>query len=188
MAAALPDPVIRVDDVSLRRWQAADADALFDAFRDREILRFSWPSVSDYRLDDAETYLRDQEAGRLAGNQIELAAVDRHGRTLGGFSLYRIDQATRTAAVGYWLVAAARGRGLATAIVHRLALWGFERLGIERLKLTCGPENHASQTLAHRVGFQREGLLRQALPFKGSRRDTVIFGLLPGDLTRPAPS
>lgn len=100
MALPLPDPVIRVGAVSLPGWQTADADALYDAFRDREILRFSWPSVSEYRLEDAQQYLRDQAAGRLAGNQVELAAVDLAGRILGGFSLYRIDQETRNARSG----------------------------------------------------------------------------------------
>lgn len=188
MAVPLPVPAIRVGAVSLRGWQTADVDALYGAFRDHEILRFSWASLSEYRREDAERYLRDQEAGRLAGNQIELAAVDLSDQILGGFSPYRIDQETGNAAVGYWLVAAARGRGLATAIVLLLARWGFERLSIERLELTCGPQNVASQAVAHRVGFQREGLLRQALPFKGRRRDTVMFSLLPSDLTGAARS
>jgi RimJ/RimL family protein N-acetyltransferase len=58
----------------------------------------------------------------------------------------------------------------------------FVELGLARLELTCGPENVASQRVAERCGFTREGLLRSHVPFKGARRDSVIYGLLPGEL------
>jgi len=48
--------------------------------------------------------------------------------------------------------------------------------------LTCDPDNEASQRVAGRCGFLREGVLRSHRPFKGDRRDTVIFTLLPDEL------
>jgi RimJ/RimL family protein N-acetyltransferase len=48
--------------------------------------------------------------------------------------------------------------------------------------LTCAPDNDASQRVAERCGFTREGVLRSHTPFKGGRRDTVLFSLLPGEL------
>jgi RimJ/RimL family protein N-acetyltransferase len=50
------------------------------------------------------------------------------------------------------------------------------------LELNCGPDNLASQRVAERCGFMREGVLRSDLPFKGGRRDTVLFSLLTGEL------
>ena len=43
------------------------------------------------------------------------------------------------------------------------------------------PDNVASQRVAERCGFTREGLMRAHLPFKGGRRDTVLYSRLPGD-------
>jgi RimJ/RimL family protein N-acetyltransferase len=86
------------------------------------------------------------------------------------------------AAAGYWLSPAARGRGLATRAVRLLARWAFGELGLARLELTCGPDNEASQQVAERCGFTREGLLRSHVPFKGGRRDSVLYSLLPGEL------
>ena len=63
-----------------------------------------------------------------------------------------------------------------------MAGWAFSTLGVARLELTCGPDNEASQRVALRCGFVREGVLRSHMPFKGTRRDTIVFSLLPGEL------
>jgi RimJ/RimL family protein N-acetyltransferase len=96
--------------------------------------------------------------------------------------VYDIQAAQQRASVGYWVAAHARRRGVATHAVLLLARWAFDDLGIARLQLTCGPDNVASQGVAERAGFTREALLRSHLPFKGGRRDTVVFSLLPEDL------
>jgi len=102
----------------------------------------------------------------------------------GGASIYDLDAGQARAAVGYWLAAPARGRGVATRTVRLLAGWAFAELGVERLELTCAPDNVASQRVALRCGFVREGVLRAHLRFQGRRRDTMIFSLLPGELRR----
>jgi RimJ/RimL family protein N-acetyltransferase len=63
-----------------------------------------------------------------------------------------------------------------------MAGWAFAALGVARLELTCGPDNAASQRVALRCGFVREGVLRSHMQFKCGRRDTVMFSLLPGEL------
>lgn len=101
---------------------------------------------------------------------------------LGGGSLYDVDLENRRAAVGYWLADDGRGRGTATHAVRLIARWAFSELSLARLEITCGPDNDASMRVAERCGFVREGLRRSHRSFKGARRDTVIFGLLPGEL------
>ena len=101
---------------------------------------------------------------------------------LGGGSLNNVDLREGRAAIGYWLAPHARGRGIATHAVRLIAGWAFRDLQVARLELTCGPDNVASQRVAERCGFTREGVLRSHLPFKGARRDTVVFSLLPGEL------
>jgi RimJ/RimL family protein N-acetyltransferase len=56
-------------------------------------------------------------------------------------------------------------------------------LGVQRLELTTAPENVASQRVAERAGFSREGVLRGLVATKeNGRRDSVMFSLLPADL------
>jgi RimJ/RimL family protein N-acetyltransferase len=153
-------------------------------FADPLVQRFSWPGVAPYTSADAAAYFAAQEQGRLRGRDISFALVapDDDAAVLGGASIYGIDRTERRAAVGYWLGAHGRGRGLASHAVRLLAGWCFEQLGIARLELTCAPDNAPSQAVAERCGFTREGVLRSHMVFKGARRDTVMFSLLPGEL------
>lgn len=153
------------------------------AFADPLVQRFSWPRVTPYTEVDARSFYAAQQRGQRAGTEISFALVapDDDTAVLGGASLYGVERGERRAAVGYWLAAHARGRGVASHAVRLLANWSFAELGIARLELTCAPDNAASQAVAERCGFTREGILRSHMVFKGARRDTVMFSLLPGE-------
>lgn len=88
-----------------------------------------------------------------------------------------------TGRVGYWCVSDERGRGIASRALRRLCRHGLDELGFERLELFTDPDNLASQRVAERAGFQREGVMRSHLLHPdGHRRDSVMFSLLPGEL------
>lgn len=180
---SLSVPSLSDTDVALRRWRVEDADAKLAAFTDPLFLR-----SSDWAPTTREEVVRrvvEVERLRRAGAGLHLAVVDlMHPDTvLGEVSLTGIDRAQGRASVGYWLTATARGRGVATRAVRLLTGWALAELPLARLELTCGPDNEASQGVALRSGFRREGLLRSHVRFKGGRRDSLVFGLLPSDLT-----
>jgi RimJ/RimL family protein N-acetyltransferase len=169
----------------LRPWSEADVPSILTGFGDATVQRFSWSQARPYTEADARSYLAEQEEARLRGEELHFALAEPSdpGALLGGGSLYDINLGEGRAAVGYWLAPEARGRGIATCAVRLIARWAFEELGIARLELTCGPDNEASQRVALRCGFVREGVLRSHMPFKGARRDTVVFSLLPDELS-----
>jgi RimJ/RimL family protein N-acetyltransferase len=178
-----PVPPLAGDVARLRPWDEPDVPGLVLAFTDPAMQRFSWRTAL-YTETDARDYLAEQDAARLRGEELHFALVEPHyrGTMLGSVWLHEVRRDRGCAAIGYWLASAARGRGVATQAVRLLARWAFAELALARLELTCGPENEASQRVAERCGFTREGLLRSHVPFKGTRRDSVIYGLLPGEL------
>jgi RimJ/RimL family protein N-acetyltransferase len=145
--------------------------------------RFSW-RTAPYTETDAREWFAEQEQARLRGEALSFALAGPRDQdvVLGSVSLEDVRRDRGRAAVGYWLAPQARGRGLATQAVRLLARWAFAELGLARLELTCGPGNEASQHVAERCGFSREGLLRSHVPFKGTRRDSVLYSLLPSEL------
>ena len=86
--------------------------------------------------------------------------------------------------IGYWLLEDGRGRGRATSGVRLTASWALSALGIGRLELHTDPENIASQRVAARAGFTREGVLRaHTIRTDGTRADAVVYSLIPADLS-----
>ena len=159
--------------MALRPWRADDVAGML-AFADPLVLRFSWPHARPYTEADARAYLASLARGDELG--FALVAPDDAAAVLGGASLYDHEPAQARARIGYWLVAAGRGRGVATHAVRLLADWAFAELALARLEITCAPDNRASQRVAERCGFVREGVLRSHMRFKGGRRDTLVYG------------
>lgn len=182
MVADLTYPSLADEQVVLRCWNEADVPQQMNAFRDPVFLTYSdWQPVSN---DEARQRLHEQEQSRVRGEQINFAVVERDNSRLllGGASLNWISEKDRRASLGYWLAPPARGRGVASRSVRLIARWAFDTLHLARLEITCGPDNFGSQSVARRCGFSLEGLLRSHQTFKGARRDTMMFSLLPGEL------
>ena len=182
MVVDLTYPSLADEQVLLRPWTEADIPQQMEAFRDPVFLSYSdWQPVSS---QEARRRLNEQEQGRARGEQIDFAVVglDDLRLVLGGASLNWVNEKDRRASLGYWLAPSARGRGVASRSVRLIARWAFETLHLARLEITCGPDNYGSQSVARRCGFTREGLLRSHQSFKAARRDTIVFGLLPGEL------
>jgi RimJ/RimL family protein N-acetyltransferase len=162
--------------VTLREWRESDAPAVFEACQDEEIQRWMPIIPRPYTMEDALAFVRD-EIG-LGANQF---AVVVDGEVVASVGL-RTGQFL-TGEIGYWCAPAARGRGVIPRAARLICRYAFDSLGIERLQLTADPDNRASQRVAEKVGFRREGVLRSFMRHPdGTRRDALMFSLLPGEL------
>ena len=83
------------------------------------------------------------------------------------------------------MAAHARRQGVATRAVRLMAHWAFEDLEVKRLELLTNLGNEASEGVALKCGFQREGVLRSARIIKGERVDLTLFALLPDEWSPP---
>lgn len=138
------------------------------------------PVPVPYTEADAHAWLDSQPAHDGLSMAIADAADQR--RLWGSIGLNRIRWEFGTGEVGYWVVADARGRGVATRALRLVSAWALGPVGLERLELLAEPDNAASNAVAARCGFVREGLMRRARPQRGSRRDYVLYALLREDL------
>ncbi|HXG77625.1 MAG TPA: GNAT family N-acetyltransferase, partial [Gaiellaceae bacterium] len=172
---------LRDDRIVLRGWTMEDVDALTAACRDPEIARWIPFVPSPYSREDAEAYIR----GCLeSGDERHPFAVvcAGSGMLLGSIDL-SVNAHFYRGHVGYWVAREARGRGVATDALRLLSRWALDELELQRLELVTDPDNVASQRVAKKVGFRREGVLRAHLRHPDGRiRDSVMFSLLPGEL------
>ena len=180
-ALPLPDPPLTDGDIRLRPWERRDVPAVTAACQDPEIPR--WTVVPhNYTERHARDFIGGTAADLAAGRELALAIVDPDDRVLGALGLSNFDWSDLKAEIGYWVVAEARRRGIGARATRLLALWAITTLGLERVELLANPENEASQRLAGRAGFTREGVLRRYRRRHGVREDLVMFSMLSEDV------
>ena len=111
------------------------------------------------------------------------AILDREtGKTLGTFSLMRIDQNNRVIEVGTVIFSPElRGTRIGTEAQYLLARYVFEKLNYRRYEWKCDALNLPSRRAAERLGFVYEGTFRQAVIYKGRTRDTDWLSMIDKD-------
>ena len=178
-----------------------DLDRITEICQDVDIQE--WTFVPrNYQRSDAEFFVEQVVAkGWSEGRELTWAIreadagappdlVGMLGITLSG------PENARTGEVGYWLAAAARGRGTMTRAVAALIDTAFDPSGplaLSALRWRCdihetshgSVPNWASWKVAWSLGFQREGRVRRFLPNDGRLHDGWIATLLPDDPREP---
>ena len=102
---------------------------------------------------------------------------DAGGEPVGWVSL-RIAESGRSAAeIGYSVVRAHRGRGIATEAVAALVEEGFRRARLREIRAYCLPENHSSRAVLRHNGFEDEGTLTRGATVGGKPVDVIAHSL-----------
>ncbi|HEV7208289.1 MAG TPA: GNAT family N-acetyltransferase [Mycobacteriales bacterium] len=168
------DPHLTDGPVTVRRWGEQDVSAYQALHNDPSNLR--WGGGRAGRPLEAgaawEKVCVEAVEGWLTGTHA-LLAICSDGVPSGDLSVRRIHE--RLAVVGWSLRPEARGRGHATRAVRLMTEWAHS-VGFARLEARVHAENLASQALAERAGFRREGLLCQDSPDGGGWGDGLLYG------------
>jgi RimJ/RimL family protein N-acetyltransferase len=177
-------PVEGLSDGTIRVRLPADSDlpSIVEACQDEAIQRYTTVPAGYSTADALEFAARGVELA-ASGRGFETVVVDvETGAYLGGAGIRRHATDTGRWDIGYLLAPWARRRGIATRVVRLLSSYAFAELGAERIEICAEPSNEASQAVALKAGFRREGVLRAYQRIKGERRDMVMHSLLRGDL------
>mgnify|MGYP000415696302 CR=1 FL=1 len=105
-------------------------------------------------------------------------AIVLEGRLVGTIGYHERSVANRSASIGYWLDKDVTGRGVVTRSLHRLVQHGFEDLDLHRIEIRAAVGNEKSWRVAERVGFQREGCLRDVALVNGHFQSHYVYSLL----------
>lgn len=164
--------------VVLAAFVEGDTIALGEGFRDP--LWALWnPGPGDGDVEAWMSRRNDWSAGDHCSWAIRSAD---DGRLLGSISVFQIDRDQRDAEVGYAVLPAERGAGVAVAAVRLAAAHAFGPLGLHRLSLYHAVENPQSCRVATKAGFTLEGTLRQSYRYAdGLHHDEHVHGLLDTD-------
>jgi [ribosomal protein S5]-alanine N-acetyltransferase len=171
-------PTLSAERVRLRWLTAADISALFTIFGDAEVTRY-WGFATLPDLAAAEALLADihrhfHERTLFQWGVETIGA----GEVVGTCTLAGLDAANRRADLGYALGRAFWGRGYMAEILPPLLRFAFADLALHRVTADADPRNERSIRILERLGFQREGYLREQYLVQGEAQDAVVYGLL----------
>jgi len=167
-------------ELTLEQLEGRHLDGVRALVADADVLHFT--RIPEPPPDDfAESWIAAYESGREDGSREGFAAITGDGEFVGIGLAPTIDRKDRELELGYIVPAWARGRGVASEILRLLTVWAFAEVGAMRAYLIIDVENRASERVAERCGYMREGVMRSIHLKQGRRVDAGLWSRLPSD-------
>lgn len=174
-------PPVETERLRLRPLSQADVPAFFALFSDPDVTRYwSAPPMSGHEQAAAKlaAILTQYEIGDVLQMGVEYKA---DGVLIGTCTLHQIHRQNRRAELGYALGSAWWGKGLMHEALVAFVGHAFGHMMLHRLEADIDPRNIASAKSLERLGFQREGYLRERWIVAGEVSDSALYGLLARD-------
>ena len=177
MPLAKPSP-IETSRLQVRQVREDALSALLGINGDPEVTKFL-PYPTWNSLTDGQAWFKRMQIIQEGGAALQFVVIDKHtGQPVGTCLLFRHDEGSARAELGYVLARACWGRGYMHEALGALVASAFTTMGLRRLEAEVDPRNAASGRLLQRLGFVREGLLRERWVDKGEAHDVEAYGLL----------
>jgi RimJ/RimL family protein N-acetyltransferase len=176
-----PNPPLADDAIRLEPLTQAHAADFVELIKDSDVKRFTLiPGGADGGF--VRSWLGRYESGWLDGSRAGFSIRGASDGAFYGFAaIVHLDLETREGEIGYMVAPAARGHGVSARAVQLLTRWCFDELGLERIELRIDTANTASERVAERVGYRRDGVLRNVHFKEGLRSDTGVWSRLRSD-------
>ena len=175
---ALPTPTLHTNRLLLRPFALSDADDIFALQSNPQVLRY-WDAPPWSERSRADRFIAVCKQMEQEGSGARLAierAVD--GVFIGWCGLVKWNQDYRSTTMGYCLDNATWGQGFATEATASLLQWAFDTLDLNRVQAETDTRNIASSRVLEKLGFVREGTLRENCIVNGEVSDSWVYGLL----------
>lgn len=173
-----PNEQLQTQRLILRRYREADLNDLHEYLSDAQVVKFE--PYSPMSMDE----VRENLAWRIGTDEMIAIVCAASGKMIGNVYLGKRD--FDSLEIGYVLNRRFWGMGYACEACGALISLAFAQ-GVHRIYAECDPENNASWRLLERLGFRREGCLRQNLFFRTDElgnpiwKDTYVYALLCSD-------
>jgi ribosomal-protein-alanine N-acetyltransferase len=171
-------PTINTNRLSLRAITADDVDDFYAIYSNLEVMRYwSTPPLPD--RDAASKLISEIHESFERHEILKWGIALRSDHTLiGSVTLFHLDFTHRRAEIGYALGRPFWGKGYMQETLKAVLSYAFEELNLHRIEADVDPRNTASVKTVERLGFRREGYLRERWQVNGEIQDAYFYGLL----------
>ncbi len=183
-----PPSDLQTHRFEVRAFRRRDTEPLLDAVKESLPQLHEWLPWAHlaYGRTDAVRFVRETGRAWREGKAFDYAIRTRDdpSRHLGNVSIWFVSRAFRAGEIGYWVRTADAGRGICTETAATMVRLGFETLDLHRIMLRIAVGNEASERVATKLGFVKEGVLRDELQVHGTWMDHTVWGMLEHEYRR----
>ena len=171
-------PIITTPRLVLRWISEDDIDNLYEIFSNSEVMRY-WSTVPLPNQAAAAELQREIAEGNESEKMFKWGLALRDSNiVIGTTTLFNLNLDNGRAELGYAMGRAYWGKGYMNEALKAFVSHAFEVMGLRRLEADVDPRNVASIRTLERLGFQREGFLRERWHVNGEIQDAIFYGLL----------
>src|SRR6056297_430951 len=166
-------------DIYLKLFNPNDAVELLNLINSNRFYLREWLDWVDKTKDisDSKDFIHDSRKQFAANNGFQVGIWYKE-ELVGVIALHEIDWEDRQTEIGYWLGEDYQGKGIITKSCEAIIDYVFEVLELNRVEITCAEKNSKSQAVPERLGFTKEGVIRDNQWLNGRYVNHVIYGLL----------
>lgn len=169
---------IETERLILRELVEDDASELFDIFSDHEVMKY-WNSGPWVSIEEARTFIAKSTQAMNSNTEVTLGIfLKSNGQLLGKIMLFNHVKESRRAEIGFGVSRHFWGKGIVLEAGTALIEHAFNTLNLRRIEAEIDPDNTSSGKVLERLGFIKEGFLRQRWEVNGVVSDSAIYGLL----------
>lgn len=165
----------------LRPFRRRDVAPVHEAVRASvpELAKFL-PWAVNYQRSVTTQFIRDSIGAWASGRAFDFAIrmIDKPDRHIGNVSVWFTSRANCVGEVGYWIRSDAVNQGIGTEATARALQIAFEELGMHRVATRIAVGNAASERIMQKLGFLKEGTLRDEVKVGDQWLDHTVWGLL----------
>lgn len=169
----------RVDDVTLKLLDNIHADKLFELVDScRPYLKEWLPWVDGTKsAEDMKSFI-EMTKKQFASNNGFQAGIWYKESIAGVIGFHGMNWSNRSTSIGYWLSQNYQGKGIITKSCKAFVDYAFGGLNLNRVEIRCAEKNLRSRAIPERLGFVKEGMIREAEWLYDHFVDHVVYGAL----------
>lgn len=171
---------IKVDhEIELKLLQIHESVELFQLVDNNRVHLRKWlPWVDNITSPYQYNNLISSWVKQYYNNNGFQTGIRYHKRLVGVIGLHSIDWHNKQTSIGYYLGEDFEGKGIMIRSVRALINYLFYQMQLHRVEIRCGKQNIKSSAIPERLGFTKEGIIRDGEFLYDHYHDLYVYGML----------
>lgn len=171
-------PILETERLLLRNLLESDAKVVFDCFSNEDVLRYygQKPLTNIEQVKHiVRNFAKEYDEQKAIKWGIELKETK---EIIGTIGFHNLSIEHKRTEIAYALLPSEWRNGYVTEAILKVISYGFEEMDLTRIGAIVFTENKASNALLTKIGFEKEGVLRNYMYQDGIPYDTNVYSLL----------